>query len=524
MNPPARTLLPSAVILAVTFCVVLFFSINSVWMGDDILYQYRFLPEKQAFGNDSISFGEPVRTLGDLAESQYHHYLRQNGRCVAHIMVQTFCALCDKTTFAVFNALVYVAFILLISSFAPRGERNYKVVWTAAIMVFASIRLPMTPVFQINYVWTSALVLGFLRLFILHRSTRNPLALTGLGIYSVIAGNCHEGINSGICIALIVFWLANFRRYTIAAYIMSIGFGIGALFLCLSPGNFQRLDTSEGSSWLQAAFTFMISARAIYLLAAVVLYNRFRFGMSFRNMMSTNRYLWIAFAVSVAFAFMTGMKNNRPLLGAEIIAIVLTLRLLHRYSLGILPLLALSVYILVYWVGQFRRESVIREQYAEICEQYPDSPTGEVYTSVQMLPKDGLMDSYVEDIPLAAPHGWTQIAFQKHMLELYGREKAPIRVLPDYLLGKDSMELDNSIVPYGDGVFLLIQSKTAPQQFVVDRSFKILGLNIKQYEPLTISFNEPSKETEKWRAIVVNESLFAVRNLTETKFRIEKDN
>lgn len=508
-------------ILFTAFCAVLYFSINCTWMGDDLLYQFKFMSEKQPFGNETISFGEPLSTMGDLAESQYNHYLKHNGRSVVHILVQAFCSFFGIKLFSIVNAVVYVVLILLLSSFAQHTSNRFRTIWTSAIMVFVSYQLAMTPVFQINYIWTAAFVLGFIKLFTACKDTRNTLAIIGLSIYSILAGNCHEGINSGVCIALIVYWLSNFHNYTTAQYTMSISFGIGAMFLLLSPGNFLRLDSSDGFSMLHVMFTFLISARAIYILIAVVLYNKFKHKMPFRNMVHDNKYLWIAMGVSFIFAVMTGLKNNRPLLGAELFASVLTVKLLYRHFFSPIFLILFSVYIGIFWIEQYERETTIKHQYQEICEQYPTSINGEVYTSVQMLPKNGLMNSYVENIPLASPSGWQQTAFQKYLMEKYGYDKPLVKVIPDFLYGKDDIEIRNSIIPYGDDVFLLIQSKTSPREFVVDRKFSLGGITLKQYPHMTICFDAPTKENDYWRALVVNKSMFAVMNLTETEFRIK---
>lgn len=69
--------------MAVVAVFIVLLSYAVVWSDDDITYQYNF-----------VDFDRHISSLSDVIESQNCHYIYQNGRYFAHVLVQSFCGIC----------------------------------------------------------------------------------------------------------------------------------------------------------------------------------------------------------------------------------------------------------------------------------------------------------------------------------------------------------------------------------------------------------------------------------------------
>ena len=78
---------------------VLAFSLTSLWLGDDIIYDYSFKD------------GAQICSLEQVIPSQVAHYQVQNGRIPAHFLCQIYIPFLGQTLFAITNALVYVLWL-----------------------------------------------------------------------------------------------------------------------------------------------------------------------------------------------------------------------------------------------------------------------------------------------------------------------------------------------------------------------------------------------------------------------------
>lgn len=73
----------------------------------------------------------------------------------------------------------------------------------------------------------------------------------------------------------------------------------------------------------------------------------------------------------------------------------------------------------------------------------------------------------------------------------------------------------------GNGIYLLVQSKLSPGRFYMNRNINLLGIIKRDYEPLELQFDNVVKETDKWRAQLVDESDYTIRGLSNNYISLE---
>ena len=107
MNSATRR---SSLILLFVFFYIFLFSNNALWLGDDITYGFIFSNVQPTIS------GEHITSFCDVIHSQRNHYFVENGRVVAHFIVQLIIPFMNKTIFAILNGLAYCLFIYLVVS------------------------------------------------------------------------------------------------------------------------------------------------------------------------------------------------------------------------------------------------------------------------------------------------------------------------------------------------------------------------------------------------------------------------
>lgn len=514
----------SLLLMLMVGVIVYAFCVENVWLVDNLFYKFKFDLTYHDFGNGSTLLTDSIENIGDIVQSQVNHYQSWGGRFVAQSLVHLFCAILGYKWFALFNAMVYVTFINLIMSIAGVDWRNFKSLLTAIILVFLSFIMDMSPSFQINYIWMFTLALGFVKLFFTYVNEKNGFKLIGLGLFSFVAGVGHEGLNVGIGGAIIVYWITNIRRFTLAEYVMAIGFGAGCTVLCFAPGNFVRMSGVEHSNnIIMSIIDFLISVRAILLLIVVAFTARRKWGLTWRNIYKQNQFYFNIMIICLMFCLALGAGGGRALFGAELMSIIITVRILKNHSFNWFWLAVFGLILVSFWLVQFRKIELRRVQYDDICSQYELSKDGYVYSDLCEANSSPFEFSYSSVVPL--PFGneddWTLIAFQKYMQSLYGKDKPLIRVLPKYLQDKDDVELESQVLKCGNGVYLLISSEGDSAKFYVEREVDLFGIVCRKYTPMEIVVDKPSVATDKWSAKVISEQDYTIMNLSSNRFYLK---
>lgn len=248
-------------ILAVILSALLIFIYNVLtpMMTDDLFYA------KEVAG---------AASLWDLVLQEYHQYMTWSGRSVSHLLLRIFLQ-GDKMIFNVANTLVFVL-LTLCMYWNVEHRRRYDtwlyllinlLLWIFGV-VFRQTVLWETGAF--NYLWGSAIILGFVTLYRygLRRagSLKHPvLWAAGLFPFGVLAGWCNENTSGGGILMVLLclgFWLYEGKKAgeggrpgktgecgkrRLAPWMITglAGQLTGFLFMALAPGNALRARTKE---------------------------------------------------------------------------------------------------------------------------------------------------------------------------------------------------------------------------------------------------------------------------------------
>lgn len=332
----------SAAILAAVFIYVLYMGLNALWIGDDLLYQ------------SSFATGGGISSLNDIWKSQIAHYYTQNGRFVAHFLVQTFLCLLPQYLFSLVNATVYVGFILLILSGLRIGLDNTKGVAVISLLALICFQTKFTPTCQIGYIWMFSLIVSFVLLFQRFAVKCSKWDLLWLIPLSFMAGWSQEALVIGVGAALAYWWFGNLKTMTLTQWAMLFSFGIGALALCLSPATIHRTGSETGSVDFLSAGAYSIVkllyySRATYLLAVLCIYLLVSKKAKFKELFLSAPCLWIVWTIMLLFNLLIGVFGNRQLFGCELAALLLSAILFRKHvfaSSGVETVVALILLIL----------------------------------------------------------------------------------------------------------------------------------------------------------------------------------
>ncbi len=524
VQPGKRRLIPAAVFVMVAV-VVFLFCYNATWLTDDIRFQYAFVEQEGSLAKID-EFNDRIESVADIINSQNVHYKYWGGRYLTQSIVHLYDGILGHMAFALSAAIVYVAFIMLILRLCGVDRREARPMLTVALLSLLCFTTCMTPSFQVNYIWMYTIVMAYLVMFFSKGDERRWWMLVLMGLFSIVAGEAHESINIGVGGALIAYWLCNVKGYTRARYVMTLAFGAGALILVLAPGNFARLGKGEDVSLVSSLLSLVAYSKASYLLAVVVLWLKLKRKSTLREIYLSNSFFWNVWAICIAFSLVIGVRGDRQLFGAELMAVIMAVRLLPRHALGRLWLVALSVVLLFFWFGQAKTIMAVKSRYEKIVNDYAVSTDGVVYYDDVIPVECHILNPYVCALPThgiltGADDEWGELCFVKRLHASHSPEKPLLRLLPSFLENKDSVDLGNRVVPLGAGVNLLLQSVADPARFYVERRVDLPGAH-RIYEPLELSLGTPIKETALWRAYLAKESDYTIYGLSDNKFVIRK--
>lgn len=510
--------IPTAALLCIVACVVGVFSYNAIWLADEVTYQF----------SCKADAGEiPVQSIRDVIESQNVHYLDINGRYAVHFIVQCFCGLWGRLPFAIANALAYIAFMVILCRMCKVSPHNFKGVLGIVAVSLLTFQTRMAPACQVGFVWMFALTMLVLCIFFGDRGDKPWWKVILLAALCLVAGNGQEALNIGVSGAFLIYWWRNRRQMTVAQYVMMICFGIGTLSDCLSPGTMHRADTAvDGNTTRNYVFGLVhmaIVLRATYLLIAIVLWKKFKDGLSLREIYGKDKFYWDSFILLIVFNLIIGVESNRQFFGAELIAIIISFRLLRGGSMtwiwtGVFTALMIATYVL-------QSELLFRSKHCldEIGEKYVRSADGTIYIDLDR--QTPLLEA-THFVPQIWRHGLSDnTAWDERMLDVrlatdYG-DKGSVKLVPTVLQGKENTDLGNRIIRLDGDNYLVVQSKTTPQRLFVTRKISFLGFE-KAFEPVEVDIEDKQLcEGRYWRARLVSVKPYQVMKIShnELEFR-----
>lgn len=445
--------------------LALFFSLYTHWTSDAVSYKFM-----SPVFDESVSV--PVRTLEDVWISQTDHYFSTNGRFVVHFIVQLFCGLWGKTAFAVCNALVWgILLVLLVRMCGGIKKKQRGFCWLAASCIWILFaQLPMDPPFQINYVWVATAICGWQLLF--NSWTENKYKLVLIFIYSVFCGQMHEGFSIPLSAGIVMFAINRRFRLTRTQFIAGVGYGIGALLVILAPGNFVRLsmlDDVQGFSVLH----FLAQSMPVYLVVISLLAVKYcskQVCKRSRGMEAIMKIMYCAAVVSYALCCYLGYFG-RPAIPLYFFLIIIVLVEVSLRKFRYVPVIAMCFSLFGIWMtyDKFVAQERLNSFSESVRKKYRNSIDGIVYVNQNDL-----------------------IANKDHVLHLSGfytkEARAEYPLKPDIVIRPEWMDCPeferdtNMIRQVGPQAWILIQSKTTPARFIVDKVILPSILNIRMSE------------------------------------------
>ncbi|MBO6179900.1 MAG: hypothetical protein J6O04_12040 [Selenomonadaceae bacterium] len=278
----------------------------------------------------------------------YNYYFTWGGRIIVHAIAYFFLSMDDRSIFNIVNTFCYIAlnFLILFHGFG-------KMVFSSFALVMLNLMLFLfTPVFgqdflwldgAANYLWGIVIVLTF---FIPYRlqlaKTENifkheKLALLPILIFGIIAAWTNENLSLALVFMIFVSVLVS-KKYSKHIYLWQIVGGIGAVigaaFLILAPGNFNRMAVEAGGQHVDIVKNFF-DINGLYvdphfllypifftiLLAVISFNNQDKFGINDGRV-----YLVYLAGVFVSMYAMLGSPyyTDRAKLGSLVLTVILT--------------------------------------------------------------------------------------------------------------------------------------------------------------------------------------------------------
>lgn len=483
--------------------MIAFVSYNTIWLGDDINYAYSFTFERNRY---------EIESLSDIIASQNEHYQMVNGRYLAHCLVQLFCGILGHGPFAIANGFIYICLVLILCKIAGADWRNWKVLLGISSLALLAFQTKMVPSCQIGYIWMFVLSLGWIYFFLKKNiKTRNWLKLCLALILSILIGNGQEGLNIGICGAIVIYWINNKFKFSPMQYVMAIGFGIGALFCCLSPGTLGRVETTGASSFVVKIVSIMnlfYYGRAIWVMMAVVVMAKFRSDISWSQIYKSSSFYWNVLIVLILFNWAIGFPSNRAMFGIELMALIITFKCLPRQQLSKFWLTCLT--ILCALIYSIQIEQVLRHKNFtnSVVEAYLDSADGTVYADFDnssLIPYCNRFITGYKAFTTGCIKDYEADMLNKRLKTNYP-DKDRLKVLPTIL---ENPPAENLVIELTDGYWLAIQDKLHPKDFIIKRT-----VGWKTVAPLVVDFSNPVYENDRIRAKIILHDEYKIMNIS----------
>ena len=332
---------------------VMFWVLNYLtpeWHDD---YLYKFMCLKGGF-----DLTAPVETVKDILYSQYNHYFCFNGRCLVHGVVQLFSGIWGKALFNVFNALVFVSFIFVLTRLCGTVTvRNLLFVGAIILLlcpVFNDMMLWMTG--SVNYLWVSTAVCLFLLL--LERWAGRPLQkkhLIGF-LPGLLSGWTHEGIVFPLALSLGIYvWIHRKTFFREAIFPPVLGFVVGACLCSFAPATLGRAAVNDGISVmvlfskLKTGIVLCTKLKSFYLLLGAVVLCCWAKRRNWKSWLKRFYLDQLVVCNALLFSFgvvlLSGQNTIRTTIGVALFSILLLLRIVQSADFGAKSVLKTAVCI-----------------------------------------------------------------------------------------------------------------------------------------------------------------------------------
>ncbi len=316
----------------IVFAVMFGMNVASIpSLSDDILYKYYYPEQPVKDVPHGVVKEHPVSGIHDITESIYHHYFNMNGRAPVHFAVQLFCGLWGTVPFGILSVAFLILFSIItcrIAGYDGLAGGGWLLLTPVFLLLvfFVEPNVWMSIASGINYLWSSALCLGFW-LCLIKRENVQPYELAMLCFLSFIAGWSHEGIVIPLSVACLSYYIRNVRTFKKSQYIMLACWTVGAAFLVLAPGNFIRAGESVGWSF-RSLFELSRLMHCFFVMCFLGLILLIKSRAETLSFVRDNVDMIFGIVGGIVFFSMIHNKPPRIAYGIELLSVVLSCKLL----------------------------------------------------------------------------------------------------------------------------------------------------------------------------------------------------
>ncbi len=474
---------------------------RAVWIFDDMEYAYiltdDYIPMIRHWGNDAVP--RHIESFKDIIDSQIVHWHNVNGRAVAHTIIQWFCGIGGRALFAICDAAVFVAFVILVLWHSRSKIQNVRSVATIVLLYFISFVTYMTPAFQICCMWMFTLALLWLR-FLFDGRRRPAWTWPLLFLLGLFAGCGNEALNVGLSVAIFLWWLGRVRSVNLQQYVLIIGFALGCALLVFSPGNFARVGRKMVYPSFIAYFLTLINFLGYTLsfllpLLAIVVWQILRRQSTLKKIYTENSFWIITLVLCLALGVVLGSWANRLFLGAALAAVVLIIRILPRHGFNSFWLACLIAYASFILYENRDYIEFQRHEYNRIRTDFINNGGGLVCTSV---PHEHMLffQEYSNTIPLVGDKHW------RACLRSEFPDYKPLELIPEVLPAMN----DTVVYPYTrqlhEDMWICVRPKGDNCEFISHHSIGIGGIR-RKYKSTPVSMDADLIDGGTWEAVLL---------------------
>jgi len=253
-----------------------------------------------------------------------------------------------------------------------------------------------------------------------------------------------------------LYLLFHWRTATRTQWAMTLAFTAGMVLLCIAPGNFRKLGEASGGGYWVTPVTMAVMLRACYLVVAVLIVLLIRRRDTLVQMWRDNAFYVNALLVMLAFNLVVRVYCNRQLFGMELMALIITLRLIKAHMpamrwrvAGVTALSALALLVAVDDVTLVNRRTALCQRIEQL---YRASSDGTVYCDIPS--RDFCYDDHDA---MYSYNGWT--ITQQRRLWLAQGDNREFHWMPLAMKSLRGKPLKSQVIEAGDGTFVLIDSK-----------------------------------------------------------------
>lgn len=353
--------------------VILFYVLNVIipFYGDDYAMMFN------ADGTLSSS-------LSDLFVKTCDSYTGANGRLACNFLMYAFPTLVGETVYNLLNTFAF-AFTLYCFLKVAHVSLKQESLFTLCLVILGFFVMMMEggSLFfwgagAANYLWSMMMTMAYLALlFHVSESKRNYSVsmLFGFTLLSFGLGVQHEIFVLPVSFSLFVYYVINRQKINKPILSLLCGFFLSALFVLLSPGNFNRLGNESNvevlnlMSVIRRFAGIAMDLKITYLLVITLIVTLFKYKKLLIDYLQSNYFWWIAFLSSLLIPVAAG-QSGRALIGAELFALILLLKLIDSYPSQLTRRRSLSLLTLIWiYMGFVTYDSYKKWSIINMCQQ-----------------------------------------------------------------------------------------------------------------------------------------------------------